>query len=194
MKPGYKTTEFWLTLLANTIGALLTSGLIADGSTLARVLGVIMMVLSTLGYNVSRGMAKGGEAKPPTSEGGFARVPMLLVIAMVGVMIACGASAREKALRTTFVAATTAQAGFVEWDKEHQLQIARDAPSKLIALAELTTYREKRAGVVDAFEAVYRAIAAAALLEQDHKSLASALGAFEQLRLALSLLTGGQVP
>lgn len=118
-------------------------------------------------------------------------VRILLLLAFVA---ACGASAREKALRTTYIATTTAQAGFVEWNKEHQLQIARNAPSKLIALAELTTYREKREPVLAAFEATYRALAAAAILEDDHKSLAAALAAAEQLGEALRVLTGRSWP
>jgi hypothetical protein len=59
-KPGWKTTEFWLTLLATTIGMLWASGIASpDGAdAVSRVVGIIAATLSQLGYAVSRGMAK----------------------------------------------------------------------------------------------------------------------------------------
>lgn len=59
-KPGYKTTEFWLTLLAQLTGFAYASGLIETGGTLDKIAGVIVMVLSAAGYAVSRGIAKRG--------------------------------------------------------------------------------------------------------------------------------------
>lgn len=60
-KPGWKTTEFWLTLVSTVVGALMTSGLIADGSQGAKIVGLAAMVLGTMGYSVSRGMTKGAK-------------------------------------------------------------------------------------------------------------------------------------
>lgn len=57
-KPGYKTTEFWLSLAASTIGALMMSDVIAEGSTVAKIVGGIATILSTLGYTVSRAKLK----------------------------------------------------------------------------------------------------------------------------------------
>lgn len=57
-KAGWRTTEFWLSIAAATIGALATSGMFADGSTAMRVVGIAGMVLAALGYSVARGMAK----------------------------------------------------------------------------------------------------------------------------------------
>jgi hypothetical protein len=62
MKPGYKTTEFWLAVVANTVGALLTSG-ITTNDTILKILGLVAMVLSSLGYTVTRSMAKEMQAK-----------------------------------------------------------------------------------------------------------------------------------
>ena len=61
-KPGFKTTEFWLTTVAQIVGLLMTSGAFGDESVVMKALGVAAMVLSTLGYSVSRGMAKKAEA------------------------------------------------------------------------------------------------------------------------------------
>lgn len=57
-KPGYKTTEFWLTVAASAIGLLLASGMIHAGTPIDRVVGLAASVLGTLGYTVSRGIAK----------------------------------------------------------------------------------------------------------------------------------------
>lgn len=59
MKAGIKTTEFWLTVAANVVGALLASGQFTEGTT-AKLIGVAAMVLTTMGYTVSRGAAKKG--------------------------------------------------------------------------------------------------------------------------------------
>lgn len=61
-KPGYKTTEFWLTVAANLIGATLASGLVVEGSQLAQGLGLATVVLSNLGYTYTRAKVKTEEA------------------------------------------------------------------------------------------------------------------------------------
>ena len=57
-KPGYKTTEFWLSLMAMVIGTLLASGAIGDASKFGQLLGFLATVLSSLGYTVSRSLVK----------------------------------------------------------------------------------------------------------------------------------------
>jgi hypothetical protein len=62
MKPGYKTTEFWMTALAAAVGLLMTSDLFVADSIWAKGLGLVAAGLASAGYAVSRGMAKrGGE-------------------------------------------------------------------------------------------------------------------------------------
>lgn len=94
VKPGYKTTEFYLSLLAMLIGALYTSGLIGANTTLDHALGFASMILSSLGYTVSRGIAKGGaaandnvQAAPAMRQAGFASVVVMLFIAIAGVTL-----------------------------------------------------------------------------------------------------------
>lgn len=58
MKPGYKTTEFWLSLAAVLVGVFLASGIIPESGPWAQVIGVISGVLGAMGYSVSRGIAK----------------------------------------------------------------------------------------------------------------------------------------
>jgi hypothetical protein len=57
IKPGYKTTEFWLSVLAIVVGGLVSSGAFVEGP-FAQVLGVVQSTLVALGYTVARGLAK----------------------------------------------------------------------------------------------------------------------------------------
>lgn len=58
IKPGWKTTEFWLTVAAQVVGMLLASGVVHDGSGFAQALGVAATALAAAGYSVSRGKVK----------------------------------------------------------------------------------------------------------------------------------------
>jgi hypothetical protein len=57
-KPGYKTSEFWLTLAVTIIGALMSSGILADGHIAMKVAGLAMSTLAALGYTASRANVK----------------------------------------------------------------------------------------------------------------------------------------
>jgi hypothetical protein len=57
-KPGYKTTEFWMAIAAFVVSALYGSGVIAEGTALDKALSVGAMILASMGYAVSRGLAK----------------------------------------------------------------------------------------------------------------------------------------
>jgi len=60
-KPGYKTTEFWLSLLATLLGFLLASGAmdgVTEESWIARLVGGAVAVLASLGYSASRAKVK----------------------------------------------------------------------------------------------------------------------------------------
>lgn len=58
VKPGYKTTEFWLSTVAALAGILYASGAVHPGGAADHWLGLLVSALSALGYSVSRGMAK----------------------------------------------------------------------------------------------------------------------------------------
>jgi hypothetical protein len=57
-KPGYKTTEFWMSLAACLVGALVASGVFPDESTGMKMAGMAMATLAALGYTTSRFMIK----------------------------------------------------------------------------------------------------------------------------------------
>jgi len=65
MKPGYKTTEFWLSLLAIIVAAVLSSDLVIS-TTVAKVLGIVATVLAALGYTGARVLTKSHRSMPPT--------------------------------------------------------------------------------------------------------------------------------
>lgn len=56
-RPGWRTTEFWLSALSAVVGVVLASGL-AEDTPVMRIAGMAALVLSAMGYSVSRGMAK----------------------------------------------------------------------------------------------------------------------------------------
>ena len=64
MKPGYKTTEFWLTLLAQIIGLLTMTGVIKPEEATpylqggGQLVGGLMTVIPQIAYAFSRGKAK----------------------------------------------------------------------------------------------------------------------------------------
>lgn len=57
-KPGWKTSEFWLTAISMAVSLAFASGLIPTDSAIDKLLGLIAAALGGLGYSVSRGLAK----------------------------------------------------------------------------------------------------------------------------------------
>lgn len=58
VKPGWKTTEFWLSCLAFVLGAIAASGAIPESSQWVQIMGMATTVLASMGYSSSRGKAK----------------------------------------------------------------------------------------------------------------------------------------
>jgi hypothetical protein len=173
-----------------------------------KAVSAVALVLQAFGYQVSRSRAKALAPAPvappsPPSQGGFVRLDAALVTLMGFLLVfsvlaaalsaGCGASSRERTLRTTYSSLTVAQAAFTAWDLEHQRALVRAATSEADGLAALTKYKADREPVMTAFEVAYRTVAAAGALDDD-PSLAGALKAWKQLAAALSALTGGGLP
>ncbi len=62
-KPGYKTTEFWMSMIAVVIGAVMASGAFDLGGTAAQVVGLVEAALVALGYTGARLTLKKGEGQ-----------------------------------------------------------------------------------------------------------------------------------
>ncbi|MAH48734.1 hypothetical protein CMI37_23105 [Candidatus Pacearchaeota archaeon] len=60
VKPGYKTTEFWLISIAEIVGLLLASGAITEvgEGPIPRIIGGVIAILGALGYAVNRNKLK----------------------------------------------------------------------------------------------------------------------------------------
>jgi len=59
-KPGWKTTEFWMTALATLGGTLLSFGVVPETHWAGRLAGAVVATLAAMGYTVARTAAKNG--------------------------------------------------------------------------------------------------------------------------------------
>jgi predicted tellurium resistance membrane protein TerC len=53
-KPGFKTTEFWISLAAVVVGSVVASGAVPVGSVWERIVGLAVAALAALGYTGAR--------------------------------------------------------------------------------------------------------------------------------------------
>ena len=60
VKPGYKTTEFWLTLGATFVGLAIASGIVPDTGMWPKIVALVVSVFAAMGYTVSRTNVKNG--------------------------------------------------------------------------------------------------------------------------------------
>tara|TARA_R110000824_G_scaffold100352_2_gene238653 strand:+ start:556 stop:795 length:240 start_codon:yes stop_codon:yes gene_type:complete len=60
MKPGLKSTEFWLNLAAMVIGAVLAA--VGEDNSWTQILGGVMAVVAPTAYTAGRASVKGREA------------------------------------------------------------------------------------------------------------------------------------
>jgi len=58
VKPGYKTTEFWLSAIATAVGLLIASDCIPETSAVMKIVGLGAAVLSSMGYSAARASVK----------------------------------------------------------------------------------------------------------------------------------------
>ena len=58
VKPGYKTTEFWLSAAATVVGLAIASGIVPTSGTWPQIVGQVTGVLGALGSTVSRTAVK----------------------------------------------------------------------------------------------------------------------------------------
>lgn len=83
VKPGIKSTEFYVTILVSVVNALVLADVFPIESVIAKIISVISITLSGLGYTMIRGKAKAGGG---TSSAGLA----LLAAGILGTSGASG--------------------------------------------------------------------------------------------------------
>lgn len=103
-KPGYKTTEFWITFIIQIMNALVQSGLIGDGTQLVKGLSFAAAALTAIVYAITRAQVKAAASADapdplgPDPQRGSSAIDLMLLIAfgacIVGA-IACGALKSE---------------------------------------------------------------------------------------------------
>lgn len=123
---------------------------------------------------------------PPIAYFCLALVCLLLFVSSVS----CTQQDRANTLRASLTAVNTAKAGFVAWDRRHQMQIVEASKTREEAEGALFAYRARRTPVVEGFEVAYRALAVAAT-QTDEPSLRGALATAADLVDAVRRLIGG---
>jgi hypothetical protein len=63
IKPPWASLSSWMAFSSVVVGALLTSGLIADGTIWFRIIGVVQMILSAFGYQATKAASIASVAK-----------------------------------------------------------------------------------------------------------------------------------
>ena len=182
-KPGWMTSEHALSIVALLLTAGYTTGAIPTDGLWAKLAAVLAVVLISLGYTVSRTLVKLGA--------------FVLIVAFglgAAPLVGCGPSAAQKEIRTALTVASTTEAAFAAFDAKRQAEIVAAAKTEPEGHAALLAYREKRARVLEAFGASYRAIALAAVASSpDAKSMGALLYAANIVEGALRDL-GVQLP
>ncbi len=111
------------------------------------------------------------------------------VIVLVLVVLGCGASSRQAAIRDTYEAGQIASSAFEAFDKQHQLAIVALAPTEAEGRSELDAYRARRAGVLAALEAFWLAVGAAITVNDD-ASFSGMIKAWSAVGAQISVLKG----
>jgi hypothetical protein len=60
-KPGYNTTEFYLSLIVVVLGAVTTAGLFPETHWVVRVAGMVLAALASIGYTAARAKVKAAQ-------------------------------------------------------------------------------------------------------------------------------------
>ena len=60
VKPGYKTTEFWMSAGATVVGLAIASGIVPDTGMWPKIVALVVSAFAAMGYTVSRTAVKNG--------------------------------------------------------------------------------------------------------------------------------------
>ncbi len=168
-RPGVKTSEFALNLLAITLSALFVTDVIPTSGPIAKLAAVAAIVLTSLGYTVSRTLVK--------------RTGALVLVLLLGSphVMACGgvAAARAKSVSVALVSVDAADAAYLAFEVAAQDAIVAKATSLAEGEKELLAWRAKQATARGLFANAYRAISMAKLVNDD----ATAMSVMRALKL-----------
>lgn len=87
-KPGYKTTEFWLSLVATLVGLFVGSGILPGEHLAMKIAGFVLAALGALGYSASRAVVKRANGTNGKGESGVAALDAL--VHLLAALVLCG--------------------------------------------------------------------------------------------------------
>lgn len=154
IKSGWGTSEFYMAWFAKIMGALVTSGILGDGTQASRIAGLIVIILAQAGYTYSRTMIK-------------TAAMMFALLIMSNGVIACGPNARQQTIRATLVAGTAMEQAFVTFDEKIQEALIQSATDRANAEAVISAWRKKRITGQEYITELFKAIAIAATFSDD---------------------------
>ncbi len=99
--PGWKTSEAWISFLVIVLGALPSSGLIDDSSSIAKIVGLIVAALSAINYTYQRSALKRAYyaatlTRPPAASSPVAAIASLLVVLVaLGTLPSCNTNCQD---------------------------------------------------------------------------------------------------
>lgn len=65
MKPGYKTTEWWISVVVTLASLLLASGALGPEDTATKIAALVVALGAQLGYSAGRSSVKAGAVATP---------------------------------------------------------------------------------------------------------------------------------
>jgi hypothetical protein len=90
LKPGYKTSEAWITFLTILLGAIPSSGLTTDAPLLAKIVGMAIAALAALNYTAQRTALKRAYAVRSAATIPSSKTPLVAGSAIVALVVALG--------------------------------------------------------------------------------------------------------
>lgn len=163
----------------------------AIAAAVSRILGGIRDRLDADGPKLTvPSLTASGQISPPkTPQAGFVKIGLVVMIAAIGaaLLFGCGADARHKALSGTFTSLDLAAAALVKVSGDEETAIQTKAPDEATGDKQLADWRTKVDEAEKTIDTGYRAVAAAALADDD-QSLATVLQIAAILRDELAQL------
>lgn len=119
---------------------------------------------------------------------------LLIVLAILGMIASCGATARDGRKTTvqgTLVAARALSAGFETFSSTYQDKLVDDAKTKEEATAAVTAFRAQRDAVLELRNTLYDAIVAAFEADFDEPSVHKVIALAKALREKIEAVRKG---
>ena len=171
----------WTVLIALMLAGAARFGLQLDEATCAGILGIFAVLVHAQG-NADQGKEAAKIAAGPTADpvpapvpapapppSGFVVVGLLVAIvaAFAILLSACGANARQKTINATYASANIASSELETFANDHERAIIHGATSLEDGKSKLLDFRAKVDKAEKDLSGVYRAIAAAAVINDD---------------------------